>query len=397
MHLPSSLRRTATILSCAAAAALAAAPPASATAPPQPLPVAGKAFGFTGGIDPAMNGSQVADGVARVQLLNSTHYRDAIGWHWFVNSTNASNPVPAALTTPLGSSGVPSVEHLDETYTQLQAAGITMIIQVTDAPLWASKFAQCTDPIFALINFVLCSGYAGTTAAYHPTPANRPKFGQFAAAVAARYPGAIIEGWNEPDADAYANPASVNYKTSGSPSEVAEEQCVLYNAVKAVDPNRIVLSPAMGDLRDASFTQGYLHFVGTRTCHDGFSTHMYFGGSAAERAAALADRFAKLDAARDLYSDTSPIWVTETGSTVSGTSTEASQNIIVPESYDEMISMPEVHAVLIWALRDAPLPFVPYTTPGSTAYGFGLLRTDWTPKPAFCTLLARTSNTYSGC
>jgi hypothetical protein len=132
-----------------------------------------------------------------------------------------------------------------------------VIFNFVGTPAWAS--ARPTEP-----------GHFGPGSDAEPAAVS--DIGAFAAAVCARYvalgtPISAFEIWNEPK---YANGGGLvqgNYFT-GTPAALAGMARAVYQAVKAVDPNALVLSPAPTGLEfawtagDASGTDRLDQFLG---------------------------------------------------------------------------------------------------------------------------------------
>lgn len=377
------------------AASAVAAPVADPTAPDpggdpsidQPVPATGKAFGFNLGLDPAGLGDPIpiGKGVAGLVATHATHQREPFNWVWLGTASTQTQPVHADFSSPLGGATLPALKQFDAKYTALVAANVTPIIVFQYAPAWASIRYQCDNALYKLLNPTLCNGK------YHPANWAYTQYRAVIAALATRYPAAIFEGPNEVDHESVSNPTNQITAT-----QLANEQCELYAAVKSVDPNRLVLSPSLDDWFARGYTAGYLSGLGVRTCHDVFSTHPYTSPGNYGAGTAFATIFKQIRAARTTYGDTSPIWVTETGiSTTDGSPpfSEATQAAALRAIYNKLAAMTDVEGVLIHTLRDQPATWL---TTGREA-GFGVLRTDWTPKPSFCWFAAQAGGTYSGC
>ncbi|WP_320670754.1 glycosyl hydrolase [Patulibacter defluvii] len=417
-------RRVSALLLIALAAALGLASGASAVVPDpggdatidQPVPVSGKLLGVALGADPDRTGGQLTSAIAAMQAAGITHYRDSISWNDFRGYVSPTVPVPSffdPVTTPIGTTtGVPAeLISLDRRYTALVSAGITPVYTNTGAPVWSSRYAPCAKngTLWATLNYSLCAqwlSYGSSKQGYHPTAAFYPQFQLWVKAVARRYPAAIIEGWNEPDGQFRGQTTAWGWQGIASqPEELAEEHCQLYAAVKSVDPNRIVLSPAFGDTEGTPwYIPGFTTAVGSdRTCWDRFSLHAYVGTTITGDDTPLARLFQITRDARSGISDTTPIWVTEFGlsttdkahSSQPANNTEADQKAVVRGLYNKFMAMSDVQAAFPFSLRDNW--DIDAGTSTSPKWGYGLARTDWTPKLAFCHFVGQAGNTYTGC
>jgi hypothetical protein len=399
-----------------AANALAVPDPGGDAAVDQPVPVSGKLFGVTLGADPDRTGGQLSSAITAMGAANVTRYRDSVSWNDFRGYVSPTQPAPTFFdpaTTPLGTTtGVPAeLISLDRRYMQLVAAGITPVFANSGAPVWASRYAPCAKngTLWATLNYGLCAqwlAYGSAKQGYHPTAAFYPQWRAWNAALTTRYPAAIIEGWNEADGQYRSQDAAWGWQGIASqPEELAEEQCELYAAVKGVNANRLVLSPAFGDTEATPwYIPGFTTATGsTRTCWDRFSIHAYVGTTITGPDTPLARLFQIVRDARNAIGDASPIWVTEFGlsttdkahSSQPANNTEADQKALVRGLYNKFAAMSDVEAAFPFSLRDNW--DINAGTPTSPKYGYGLTRTDWTPKLAFCHFVAQAGHTYAGC
>ncbi|WP_320670764.1 glycosyl hydrolase [Patulibacter defluvii] len=345
--------------------------------PPPPAPL-----GYNLGLDPSRDGSGIPNGVTAIRASGATLFRDGFSWSWLTDST-PEQPVPASLTRPLTESGNAVVDELDRKYQALTEAGIQLVIAPVYAPAWASSRPQCGDRAYETANPVICNRK------YHPTAEFLPQYREVMAALARRYPKATFEGWNEPDNEVRSNVANAT-----TPEKLADEQCALYEAVKSVDGARTVLSPSMSDYYVSGYIGRYLTALAGRRCHDAFSTHPYTGAGAAAVDAGIDLTLKRVRTALQAHGDKSPIWATEIGySTSDGSHDDATQTVDLQRAIDRLRAQPDVRAIIVHALRDEPAPWL---VEGREA-GFGLLRTDWSPKPAFCALVAQAKGSYPGC
>ncbi|EHN11104.1 hypothetical protein PAI11_20380 [Patulibacter medicamentivorans] len=349
--------------------------------PPKPTPEP-PALGFSLGLDPDQTGTGIPNGIAALKAVKATIHRDGFNWAWLGSGSTAEHPVPDALDAPLGGSGIAGIDQLDRKYQALTGAGIRPLLVIGYAPAWASTRPRCAEPAYAAANPATCNQK------YHPAPEFLPQYREVVAALARRYPKTTFEGWNEPDHEALTNPLNAT-----TPERLAEEQCTLYEAVKSVDPDRTVLSPSMSDYYAPGYIGRYLTAVGSRRCHDVFSVHVYTGAGAAAVDVGVDSTLKRIRDAR-AGRDGTPLWVTEIGySTADGVHDDASQAADLDRALGRLQAQADVRATIVHTLRDEPASWL---TEGKEA-GYGLLRTDWSPKPAFCSLVAAAAGSYSGC
>jgi hypothetical protein len=156
-------------------------------------------------------------------------------------------------------------------------------------------------------------------------PANLDDYGDYVAAVAARYKGRVThyQIWNEPN----------NYPEWGelpvNPEDFTKLLCAAYRRIKAVDPNAKVLAPALSPtislepgpgpgtgLNDFIFLQR-MYDAGAGQCFDIMSAQAYglFSGPTDRRLRPRIVNFARLMYIRDLMVQNGdarkPIWISE--------------------------------------------------------------------------------------
>jgi exo-beta-1,3-glucanase (GH17 family) len=139
-------------------------------------------------------------------------------------------------------------------------------------------------------------------------------------------------------------------------------------------------------------------------CWDAFNLHLYTDGQLQFGAGTNAARVFEITRAiRSRHGDGDPIWVTEYGFTTSGSSPNGAHQDRVSEAqqadglrrlYNRLMTMSDVRAAIAYTLRDRPSPTMESSNP---EYGFGVVRSDLSPKPAICHFVRRSLNTYSGC
>lgn len=365
--------------------------PGGSEEPNQPVPPPGKAFGFNHGYQPPGDATPDAS-LTAMRALRVTHLRYAVNWA-NVTSGRPGEVVGWEFREPVGTLPESNwVGQLDRTYLDLRANDITPVLMAWDAPLWASTFYKCLDPIYQVTHISACPvGWTNNDLAHFPHRDFYAQFREFVVAVARRYPDAVIEGHNEPD-----YPWMVNYPNKVSSTTAGEIQCQLYQAVRSVD-QRPVLS--MSPIR-ASYATGFI--ARAKSCYTGYSFHVYpdlddpanpsdgFGENSG-----LARVFADLRSARFASGDTAPIWITETG--YAFPPDRNLEDVMAHSSrrlYNKLITMPDVAGVLFHTLRDG---FEEGLTRSDRHWHWGFNYEDWTPKGRMCTFVAMAGTSYSGC
>jgi hypothetical protein len=379
---------------------------------PDPVPEVGlpapKPFGFN-----QFGDMEATHEAALGKLAGGTHQRVSVAWRWLQYCP--ADPVLPELErgqeVPWNHPHPGAAQHLrliDERYEALVAAGMTPIMHPYNAPLWAWK-PQSIKPNLQSPDRSGCDD-GNRPGVYWPRGAMLAAYARFVKRVAERYPKAIIDGWNEPNLDWHFEFEDGKRKTYvASPAEMTEIQCTLYAAVKAVDPNRLVLGPGFARTLDWEHFHQYVGGMlglGAHRCWDAFNVHLYMQnstdlGDEGNFAQGLAD----VDAVRAQFGDASPIWVTETGfTTVStewyGAVDEDAQRDASIGVYNVLMNRDDVDGVLFHTLKDrngsgfgwlfdarqagTPLPGFP----GEEAYA---------PKKVYCEFVSLAGNTYPGC
>ena len=391
-------RRGAAVAAVAAAglvAGLACQEQANGDAAPKPVrvpPPKGKLFGFS----PSLFMGDVVSAKSEVRYLRAVGanaQRFTISWKGLQ---------PNAAFTPLPDNGRPLgqledkgryLARIDRLYLQLVKFRIRPIITLLGAPGWAA-----VSPDQCPLGQALCPpGPEGS--AVPPHPSRLGEWRRFATAVAARYPRAVIEPWNEPNLVPFWHS-----KESGPDAALmARMQCAAYEGIKSLPGTRTVLSPGLGAHADTrpdgspAFSDyiEQLYRGGLRECMDGLSVHMYPANDTdLGKGSPFAQQFDILRAARERHGDTSRIWVTETGSTSYPDSeqhgrglTETAQASLNRRLYDTMMRMRDVKAVLFHMLRNPQEDYRGRELDPGLHYGF--LRADWTAKPSWCVFVRR--------
>lgn len=323
----------------------------AATASAQPLsqtPPATALFGFnddaakSGAITPA----QEADLVARA---GATIERIPLAWGWIEYERGRFD-----------------WSVYDGLYAAYQARGIRPLWAVQSPSGWA---AQGTCPA-ALPNCVL-----------PPKPEYDGDWRSFLTLLAARYPGsAAIEVWNEPNSALY---------WGGAPDPVRYAQVVRLarDGVRAADPSMPVVLGGLADVEGAAGIPAAaflsaLYAQGIAGVVDGIGYHPY--AALPDTAGGLRRIVQRVRAVRDAAGDRTPLWITETGASQVGevhypAYDGAAQATGLATIYRELAAMPDVAAIVLHRLIDAPAG-------NGLESGFGLVGANLVPKPAYCAI-----------
>lgn len=294
----------------------------------------------------------------------------------------------------------------DRMYQAALAQGITPIITISDSPVWASDLASC-----GLFDFT-CQK-ARNAPPEHLPPRDITSYGEFVGWIARRYPAAVIEPWNEPNIRWFWG-----YSKFPDTQRMAAVQCAAFDAVRATGPGRMVLSagfamirsqPASGQVPYVDYVEPMHHWMGRR-CWDALSVHLYPSSNVDGPGSSTAAGMQAIRAVRARRGDATPIWITETGATTSGGQTgdhghtqrtDAEQAEMLRLTMNELLTAPDVGAVIMHTLRDRGNPMGEHSTATSPQYGFGLLTDSEgpapAPKPIWCHLTGVTGQAYPGC
>jgi hypothetical protein len=265
--------------------------------------------------------------------------------------------------------GLYDIRRYDALYAELLRRGIRPLFILMSAPLWAAEAVGCP-------------------ADCHTPPAPRADaaWREVAALLARRYPRAAgIEIWNEPNDRGFWWPGP-------DPRRYAALLGQAYRAIKAVNPRMRVIAGALtgraATTTDGISTAGFLRALyrnGAGEDMDAISIHPYTAG----------DDFGGLErllratrSVRDRAGGGStPLWVTEYGFSTTGPPgskqrvTEPQQAALLVRAYRRLRASDDVGAIVFHTLLDPPAP-----APGRVEDGFGVVRGDFSRKPAYCAL-----------
>jgi hypothetical protein len=245
---------------------------------------------------------------------------------------------------------------------------------------------------------------SGATNAHGP-PADVQDYVDFAVAVAERYKGRITvyQIWNEPNL----------YPEWGdqliSPEGYTEMLCRTHDALKAVDPDIIVLTGALGPTIDLTGRDAYdllflqrLYDLGAGRCFDVLSAQGYglFSGPTDRRMRPFTMNFARHEWLRDIMAANGdahkPIWLSEIAwnpvpndATISGIDTYGQVTMEqaaawAPLAYERALEeWPWVGVMSYWFLK---LP--DESVKNQSWYYFRLVEPTWEPTPVYYSLQA---------
>jgi hypothetical protein len=285
----------------------------------------------------------------------------------------------------------------DELYARARTAGLTPIFVVAYAPTWARSLIG-----------KLC--LLGSQCHYPPRPEMDGEWAQLAAEAARRYPDAIFEIWNEPNLRHF-------WQDGVDPGRYARLQVVAYDAIKAVNPDAVVLSGGFAAAPKADLLTLLLRGMGMRdfvarayqggleSHSDALAFHPYPGprplgysgpmpnlGAGSVYARAFDDIRAVRDANGD---DSKPVFVTEIGISTTQGVTRADQVAATQRIYRKTLTMDDVSGIVFHRLVEPThLLWSPLDL------GFAWVRSAGYPPPPFpvyCAFVAAAGNSYPGC
>lgn len=275
-------------------------------------------------------------------------------------------------------------DRIDALVSGAVASGIQLILTVTETPCWASAApaelkADCTGAYWD----------RGVTK-YAPTDV--ADYAWVVRWVAARYGDrvAALELWNEPNFNENGYSPLV---TSDPARTYAAMVKAAYPAAKSAAPSLPVLAGALSYSDDSFLKALYSH--GIAGYYDGISVHPYNEWRAP--GAAHDATWYRYDFVQGLAvlhqtmlaaGDRTPVWITEMGWTTCSAGadrwcvTAEQQGRYLAEAATLAATWPWVTAFIAYNLRDKGI------VPTSTEDNFGLVRRDYTPKPALAALAA---------
>lgn len=257
--------------------------------------------------------------------------------------------------------------QLDALVSAAQSRGISIVATLTGTPAWAGN---------------IINGH------FDPD-----EYADFVSAVATRYKNEIsgYEIWNEPNAALFYNPID--------PTSYTAFLKDAYTAIKAADPNALVIAGVLGAttttgaaLDPVTFVQE-MYAAGAAGYFDALSFHPYqFSEEYSENDSAdsPASQVSAIQALMAQYGDAAKkIWITEYGEPTTGSYTQAQQAAFIQDFIEAWQNQTGAGPIYIYTTRDTD------TGSSNIEDNFGLYETDWTPKPA-AQVLADLIAQYSG-
>jgi polysaccharide biosynthesis protein PslG len=279
------------------------------------------------------------------------------------------------------------ISEIDGAVNRARAAGLSVVMPMADnVPYWASA-----DPN----KYVDSSGTRHWNVYYRPTSFN--DYADAFSYVVNHYKALgvhVYEIWNEP------NHASF-WPSGPNPAEYVQMLRATYPAIKAADPSSTVLGGALSQ-NDYRFLAG-VYAAGGGNYFDAVSTHSYpaagpdscWNDSSGHRAT---DAFCSIEEIRNTMVANGDagkqVWLDEFGWSTCSNSfadcygvgvSEAQQASYITAAFQKLQSYPWVKAGFVYQFRNL---YFGGDSPGEWGDNLGLLRTDFTPKPAYDALKA---------
>ena len=260
------------------------------------------------------------------------------------------------------------VERIDRFVAGARARGIRVIATLTETPCWASSApASLRDD---------CSGTWWERGVQDYPPRDPRDYARAARFLTDRYGTklAALEIWNEPN---------LSYEFLG-PRKVARYAALVratYPEAKRGNARVPVLAGSLA-YADADFLAA-LYRAGIRGAHDGISFHPYTDGRGPESEVAsdhleFGPGLRSMRAAQRAAGQVRPLWLTEFGFTAcSWCGTLENQALLIARTVLAIPSYPYVRGATLYQLRDTT------TVPDAWESNFGLLREDFTKRPAY--------------
>ena len=335
---------------------------------------AAPSFGFNdNSVQPKQStATQAADLASKA---GATVYRTNMDWRWM--HAKANEPVRWS-------------QH-DEIYAAMRAKGIRPVWIVMNAPSWALDGA--------------CDQWT-TECRMPPTAAHYDAWRNFVAQVAHRYPeSAAIEVWNEPnliyfwkpfpDAAGYTDILREAYRGVNEGAEAVPNTTL--DAVPATPAVPVITGGFSNNHVTGSIGISLVDFLesvyrnGGKPYFDGIGFHPYPGGLDTHSSSQMIRDINDVRRIRDANGDSAKkLWLTEAGLTTTGTPayTEEAQTYLNVRMWRAVKPMTDVAALMVHTLVEPNFD-------GAAGKGYGIVRQDLTPKPAFCGIAAELKTGYS--
>jgi polysaccharide biosynthesis protein PslG len=264
----------------------------------------------------------------------------------------------STLETAKGHYDATYLAKLDALATQARERGIKIIATLWWTPRWASAEGNWND-----------------------APSRPADYGDFARFIASRYGPelAAVEAWNEPE-------INNNLVSSNLPATYTQMVKAFYVGAKEGDPNVDVLAGSLA-YADIAFLRA-LYADGIKGSFDGIAVHPYADGADPANMAvthSFLGGIQTIHAAQLAAGDNTPVWVTEFGwptGASTGANGEQQQAEFIQKAFALLDGLSYVKAASVYQLRDMGVD------PSNPEDNFGLLRQDFTPRPAYAAFKA---------
>jgi exo-beta-1,3-glucanase (GH17 family) len=264
----------------------------------------------------------------------------------------------STLETAKGHYDATYLAKLDALTAQARERGIKIIATLWWTPRWASAEGNWND-----------------------APSRAADYGDFARFISSRYGSelAAMEAWNEPE-------INNNLVSSNLPATYTQMVKAFYVGAKEGDPSIDVLAGSLA-YADTTFLRA-LYADGIKGSFDGIAVHPYADGADPANMAvthSFLGGIEALHAAQLAAGDNTPMWVTEFGwptGASTGANSEQQQAEFTQKAFALLDGLSYVKAASIYQLRDMGV------SPSNPEDNFGLLRQDFTPRPAYAAFKA---------
>lgn len=264
------------------------------------------------------------------------------------------------------------VDRIDRFVAAAQARGIKVVATLTETPCWASSAPPRLKQG--------CAGEWWERGVQDYAPKDPAAYGRAARFLTARYGTrlAAIEIWNEPD---------LSYEFLGTGRRKAARYAAIvratYPRAKAGNARVPVLAGALAGSNVAFLEK--LQAAGIEGFYDGISLHPYSDGRPPDSTSAptrleFGAGIRSIRAAQRRDGDVKPLWLTEFGFTacnLAACASLAEQADLLSRTLLALRDFPYVRGAIVYQLRDTT------NDPSSWENNFGLLREDFTRRPAF--------------
>lgn len=308
-------------------------------------------------------------GISRSDMDRTVSLMQSAGVKWVRTNVGWNGIEPNSK----GSYNSGYLSDIDYAIGKVRAAGIDVVMPVSDGvPCWASA-----DPSKNCTTKVYNKRYK---------PANMQDYADFFSFVANRYAAMgvhVYEVWNEPNLEWF-------WPSGVSPADYTNMLRAAYPAIKQGDPQATVMVGGVSQ-NDYDFIQG-IYAAGGRQYFDAMGSHIYPNGDPyncwnSSNGRKATDALCSVEEIRNVMvsngDSAKEIWITEYGFSTCSCSwgySEAQQADYTKRGYYKFESYPYVRAVLQYNFRNT---YFRNQDPGDWSAHLGLIRIDFSPKPAF--------------